>query len=184
MALISFQKNAGEKLFQGAEAQPESAGESPSTEQRQQQERDSEQAILSYISSQDLAAEGLAVKFDSASATVTVTGKSPDQQTREKIILCSGNVEGVGRVDDQLEIAQWGDSDSDWYTVKQGDTLSGIAQHFFSNAQKYWDIFEANQPMMAHPDKIYPGQMMRIPPAPRRCYEPTILWRKNRNRSS
>lgn len=50
------------------------------------------------------------------------------------------------------------------YTVEKGDTLSKIAKAMYGNAGKYPVIFEANQPMLKHPDKIYPGQVLRIPP--------------------
>ena len=50
------------------------------------------------------------------------------------------------------------------YTVQQGDTLSKIAKEFYGNASKYPQIFEANKPMLKDPDKIYPGQVLRIPP--------------------
>jgi nucleoid-associated protein YgaU len=50
------------------------------------------------------------------------------------------------------------------YTVVKGDTLGKIAKEFYGNAAKYPVIFEANKPMLSHPDKIYPGQMLRIPP--------------------
>lgn len=49
------------------------------------------------------------------------------------------------------------------YTVQKGDTLSKIAKEMYGSAGKYPVIFEANQPMLSHPDKIYPGQMLRIP---------------------
>ena len=49
-------------------------------------------------------------------------------------------------------------------TVVKGDTLGKIAKEFYGNAAKYPLIFEANKPMLSHPDKIYPGQMLRIPP--------------------
>jgi len=49
------------------------------------------------------------------------------------------------------------------YTVKPGDTLSKIAQQVYGDASKYPRIFEANQPMLKDPDKIYPGQVLRIP---------------------
>lgn len=50
------------------------------------------------------------------------------------------------------------------YTVESGDTLSGIAQKMYGDANKYPRIFEANQPMLKDPDRIYPGQVLRIPP--------------------
>jgi nucleoid-associated protein YgaU len=48
--------------------------------------------------------------------------------------------------------------------VKPGDTLSKIAKEAYGDANAYMKIFEANKPMLANPDKIYPGQQLRIPP--------------------
>ena len=50
------------------------------------------------------------------------------------------------------------------YTVQKGDTLSKISKEQYGDANKYQQIFEANKPMLTHPDKIYPGQVLRIPP--------------------
>ena len=55
------------------------------------------------------------------------------------------------------------------YTVKKGDTLSAIAKAHYGKASKYMAIFEANRPMLKDPDKIYPGQALRIPPEPCRA---------------
>jgi nucleoid-associated protein YgaU len=49
------------------------------------------------------------------------------------------------------------------YTVEKGDTLSAIAKKFYGDASDYPVIFEANKPMLSDPDKIYPGQVLRIP---------------------
>ena len=51
-----------------------------------------------------------------------------------------------------------------YHTVVKGDTLSAIAKKYYGDASKYPEIFEANKPMLKHPDKIYPGQSLRIPP--------------------
>ncbi len=85
-----------------------------------------------------------------------------DQATREKVILCCGNVAGVTQVDDAMTVAEPAD-ESRWYTVVRGDTLSAIAKSQYGNANEYPKIFEANKPMLSHPDKIYPGQVLRIP---------------------
>ena len=50
-----------------------------------------------------------------------------------------------------------------FYTVVKGDTLSAIAKKQYEDANQYAKIFEANKPMLRHPDKIYPGQVLRIP---------------------
>ena len=50
------------------------------------------------------------------------------------------------------------------YTVVSGDNLSKISKQSYGTPNKYTQIFEANKPMLTHPDKIYPGQVLRIPP--------------------
>ena len=49
------------------------------------------------------------------------------------------------------------------YTVKSGDTLSAIAKDQLGNAGAYMKIFEANRDQLTDPDKIKPGQVLRIP---------------------
>ena len=55
---------------------------------------------------------------------------------------------------------------SDFYVVKDGDTLTSISKVFYGNVTPdlYLKIFEANRPMLIHPDKIIIGQVLRIPP--------------------
>ena len=49
------------------------------------------------------------------------------------------------------------------YTVQAGDTLSAIAKKFFGNANDYMEIFNANRDQLSDPDKIKPGQVLKIP---------------------
>ena len=49
------------------------------------------------------------------------------------------------------------------YTVKAGDTLSAIAKQHLGDANKYMKIYEANRDQLSDPDKIKPGQVLRIP---------------------
>lgn len=49
------------------------------------------------------------------------------------------------------------------YTVKPGDTLSKIAKEFLGSANDYMKIFEANKDQLTDPNKIKPGQVLRIP---------------------
>jgi nucleoid-associated protein YgaU len=51
------------------------------------------------------------------------------------------------------------------YTVKAGDTLSKIAKDQLGNANAYMKIFEANKDQLSDPDKIKPGQVLKIPAA-------------------
>ncbi|MFN3212332.1 MAG: peptidoglycan-binding protein LysM [Henriciella sp.] len=97
---------------------------------------------------------------------VKLEGKVPDQETKEKLILAAGNVSGIGEVDDSMKVKSKAKvSESVMHTVKSGDTLSKIAKKYYGDAMRYPDIFDANTPMLKHPDKIYPGQVLRIPGA-------------------
>ena len=49
------------------------------------------------------------------------------------------------------------------YTVKTGDTLSKIAKEHLGNANAYMKIFDANKDQLKDPDKIKPGQVLRLP---------------------
>ena len=51
------------------------------------------------------------------------------------------------------------------YTVKSGDTLSKIAKEHLGDANAYMKIFEANKDQLNDPDKIKPGQVLKIPTA-------------------
>jgi nucleoid-associated protein YgaU len=57
---------------------------------------------------------------------------------------------------------------SNTYTVKPGDTLSKIAKEVLGNANAYMEIFNANKDQLSDPDKIKPGQQLRIPQAAKR----------------
>jgi nucleoid-associated protein YgaU len=166
MAFIDFIKSAGEKLFHpgsASAAQPSAAGAS-SAEKSAAADAAAGDAILAYVKSQNLDATALTITYDSGTEVVTVYGVAKDQATREKIILCCGNVANVSRVDDKMSVDQSG-PEAKFYTVKSGDTLSKISKDAYGDANQYQKIFEANKPMLKSPDKIYPGQVLRIPPA-------------------
>ena len=162
MSLISFLRDAGEKLFNAPKAAPAPAA-APAPDIAALNET-AAQAIERYIGSQGLKADGLDVKYDGATQTVTVSGIAPDQATKEKIVLCCGNVSSVAKVNDLLTVASGGEAESTYHEVKSGDTLSKIAKEAYGDANAYMKIFEANKPMLSNPDKIYPGQKLRIPP--------------------
>ena len=50
------------------------------------------------------------------------------------------------------------------YVVVSGDSLSKIAKREYGNANEWKRIYEANQDLLKDPDKIYPGQKLKIPP--------------------
>jgi nucleoid-associated protein YgaU len=165
MGLMSFIKEAGEKLFGGGEAKAAQAAvqAAPTPENVAAMSAAAGAAIAKYIEAQDLGVSGMNVAFDAPSGTVTVSGSVPDQATKEKVLLCCGNVHGVSAVNDMLTVDA-PEPESQWHTVASGDNLSKIAKKFYGDANKYPVIFEANKPMLKHPDKIYPGQLLRIPP--------------------
>jgi nucleoid-associated protein YgaU len=79
------------------------------------------------------------------------------------VILAVGNTVGIARVDDRIEVSA-PEPEAQFHTVVSGESLSLIAKKYYGDAMKYPVIFEANKPMLTDPDKIYPGQVLRIPP--------------------
>ena len=143
MGLWSFVKDAGKSLF-GGQAE---AAEAPSVDKLKEEVKN----LGLDASGVDIAVEG---------DKVVVKGNAVSQEVKEKIILAVGNVAGVAAV--EAEDTD-GDLDAVFHTVVKGDTLSAIAKKTLGNANRYNEIFEANRPMLSHPDKIYPGQVLRIP---------------------
>ena len=158
MGLFAFIKEAGEKLFGTGEAKAAASAAEPAAVNAKAAE-----AIHNYIVALKLAPPDLRISFDGARSLVTVSGTAPDQATREKILLAAGNVAGGAEVGNKMSGAR-AEPEAQFHTVVRGDTLSAIAKKFYGDANKYPVIFEANKPMLSHPDKIYPGQMLRIPP--------------------
>jgi nucleoid-associated protein YgaU len=157
MGLMSFIKEAGRKIGIGsAEAtQPEGSPvpETPPPE-----------ALKAEVENLGLEVEDLAVEVEGDK--VKVSGTTRDQATKEKVVMALGNVAGVAAVDENVK-AKKSEPEAVIYTVKKGDTLWGIATAHYGNGSKYMKIFEANRPMLKDPDKIYPGQALRIPPEPK-----------------
>lgn len=109
----------------------------------------------------DLDTDGVDIHVDD-DGKVTISGKAVSQEMKEKIILAVGNVEGVGEVDDQADAGDNG-APSQFHEVVSGDTLWAISKKYYGKGSRYMEIYEANRPMLSHPDKIYVGQMLRIP---------------------
>jgi nucleoid-associated protein YgaU len=171
MGLIDFIKNAGHKLGLGHDTPPAAApkANAPTQEDfRLAIDRRRAEAMEKLVQNAGLQVDGLDIQVHDD--TATVHGQAHSQADREKIVLMVGNIDGVGHVDDRLAVLQnasnlGAQQPSEYYTVKSGDTLSKIAKHYYGDANKYPQIFEANRPMLSDPDKIYPGQMLRIPGA-------------------
>jgi nucleoid-associated protein YgaU len=164
MGLFSFIKDAGEKLLGigDAKAAEDAAKADASAEKIAAANKAAGNAIKGYVAKMGLEAENLDIGFDGKTGTVMVAGIAETQETKEKILLCCGNVKGVEKVEDNMTVTN-AEADAQFHTVVSGDTLSKIAKQYYGNANAYMKIFEANKPMLSNPDKIYPGQMLRIP---------------------
>ncbi len=93
---------------------------------------------------------------------VVVRGKAASQEMKERILLAFGNVAGISTVKDEVE-AEDGGAVSKFHEVVSGDTLGKISKQYYGKSSLYMRIFDANKPMLKNPDKIYVGQMLRIP---------------------
>ena len=141
MGLWNFVKSAGASVFGAAEA-----SEAPA-----------EDVLKKEVEKLGLSTDGMDIAVDGDK--VTVSGGTLSDEDREKVILAVGNVEGVAAVEADTA------NEPVFHTVEKGDTLWAVAQKTLGNGSRYTEIFEANKPMLSDPDKIYPGQMLRIPAA-------------------
>ena len=153
MGLLDFLKDKGKDLFGGGADDPASASEAI--------KKEIERALGSNVS-------GLSVAFNNGK--VTLRGEAKSQAAKEKALLIAGNVKGVESVDDDGlrvagQTAATAAPASSYYTIQSGDTLSKIAKEKYGDANAYNKIFEANREVIEDPDKIYPGQRIRIPQA-------------------
>ena len=150
MGLLDFLKDAGSDVFKGKDGREADAI------------KDAVAAALgSHVS-------GLAVTFDDGK--VTLTGRADSMAAKEKAALVAGNVRGVSSVNDDALTAPAAPAPAAgataatrYYTIKSGDSLSKIAQEMYGDAGDHDKIFQANREVIGDPDKIYPGQQIRIP---------------------
>jgi nucleoid-associated protein YgaU len=144
VGLWNFVKAAGKALGIGSAE----AAEAPAPE-----------ALSKEVKDLGLPADGVEIKVDGDK--VMLTGAAASQEAREKLILAVGNVAGVAAVEESVEAPDA--AEPVFHTVQKGDTLWAISEKTLGSGARYAEIFEANKPMLTHPDKIYPGQVLRIP---------------------
>ena len=142
MGLFDFIKEAGKALGIGGEDEPPSAEE-----------------LKKELDSHNLGTDNVTVEVEGDK--VIMKGQVDDQSVFEKAVVAVGNTLGISQVETEVEVPDA--KDPVFHTVKKGDTLWAIAKEQYGNGSKYNAIFEANKPMLSHPDKIYPGQVLRIP---------------------
>jgi nucleoid-associated protein YgaU len=148
MATLTFNKEAGTQLFGGINPAAADADNVKAS------------GLLDFVKKLGLVYKN--IKISTQGQTVTVEGEVDKQADAEKIGLAVGNVNGVETVNNLLR-ATVTEPVSKYYTVVSGDSLSKIEGAYYGDVQKYNIIFEANKPMLSDPDKIYPGQVLRIP---------------------
>ena len=170
MGLFGFAKDIGKNLFN--------------------RDEDAAKKIKEHIEANNPGVAGLEVKFDDGYVDLC-GGECETADAFQKTVLMAGNVKGVVDVfTSGLTIAQAPEpapvtrapdevatpmpSDAvqtepvselkvEYYTIERGDTLSKIAKTYYGDAMAYTRIFEANREVIEDPDKIYPGQKIRIP---------------------
>ena len=144
MGLFDYAASIGKKLF----------GED---------DDDAGDKIRKYIENDNPGVDGLKVEVNDGIAKVS--GKAKDMSAFQKAILMAGNVFGISEVNaDELEAPEPEVEEKvGYYEIQKGDTLWAISKKFLGNGSKYTQIFEANREVIKDPDKIYPGQKIRIP---------------------
>lgn len=145
MGLLDFARDVGRQLF----------------------DTDSEAAdnIKSHLEIKLGGINNLDVKFDDGVATLC--GECPNEATRTDAILIAGDVKGVEKVvADDLTFPEPPPEEKEtfeFYEIVSGDTLGAIAKRFYGKASLYTRIHEANKELIPDPNKIYPGQKIKIP---------------------
>ena len=146
MSFLDFAKDMGRKLFDRDDVAAEK--------------------IKQHLEIQLTSVKELDVQFDDG--VVTLCGECMSSADRDQAILMAGNVQGVEKVvADELTFPapppEEPEEKIEFYEIQRGDTLSGIAKRYYGNAMQYTRIFEANRNVIEDPNKIYPGQKIRIP---------------------
>ncbi|RJG43293.1 peptidoglycan-binding protein LysM [Mesorhizobium sp. DCY119] len=168
MGMFDFVKNVGKKLGFGDDDEKVATAET----------------LKKELDSHKLGTDKVQVEIQGDKAVLK--GVVADQSVFEKAIIAVGNTLGVSKVEaGELKVVAPesglkldGNVDMNavvaaatpakepvFYTVKKGDNLWKIAESQYGKGKgaKNTLIFEANKPMLTHPDKIYPGQVLRIP---------------------
>ena len=144
MGLFDFARNIGKKLF-GKE------DEAPA-------------AIKQHIEEDNPGVNNLQVQVKDGVATLT--GQAQSAEALEKAVLMTGNALGIEKVQaDQMSIADGSKvgGDDEFYVIQKGDTLWKIAEKAYGDGSKYNRIVEVNREVIRDPNKIFPGQKIRIP---------------------
>lgn len=162
MDLFGFAKDVGRRLFNT--------------------EDDAVDKIRELIEENNPGVTNLGVEFNQG--IVSLSGECDSAAAMQQCALLAGNVQGVADVYvNRMTVkapatpvqspdivaaaaatpAAQAEPVEQTYVIKSGDTLGKIAKEFYGKASAYMKIFEANRGIIENPDRIYPGQTIRIP---------------------
>lgn len=142
MGLFDFAANIGKKVF--------GIGDADAAEQ-----------IKANIEANNPGVTNLNVSLDDE--VCTLEGSCDSATAKDKVVLMTGNMKGVGSVNGDALAAPAAEAEAEYYVIESGDTLWAIAAKFLGNGSKYPEIFEANREVIEDPDKIFVGQKIIIP---------------------
>jgi nucleoid-associated protein YgaU len=141
MGLFDFVSDIGKKIFG--------------------QEAEAPEKIKEYIEAENPGVSNLEISVQDGVATLS--GEAESAEAMEKAVLMAGNIKGISEVRADNLKAPAATGKVEYYVIKSGDTLSGIAAKYYGKGSLYPRIFEANREVIKNPDLIYPGQKIRIP---------------------
>jgi len=158
MSLFGFVKDIGRRLFN--------------------KDEEAADKIKEHILAHNPGVEDLKVTYENG--IVGLAGRCTNKEAFQKCVLMAGNVQGVADVyatglvpyvDPAAQAAKAAaaeaakaEPEEQYYVIEKGDTLWAIAKKFLGSGNRYPEIFEANREVIIDPDKIFPGQKIRIPP--------------------
>lgn len=162
MSLFGFVKDIGRRVFN--------------------KDEDAAEKITEMLEANNPGIKNLEVIYDNG--FVELCGECESLEAVEKSVLMVGNVKGVKDVSvNKLTLTAEAQAaaqeaakariaktkaavemaEVEYYTIESGDSLSKIAKRFYGDPMKYKELFEANREVIEDPDKIFPGQKIRIP---------------------
>lgn len=142
MGLFDFVADLGKKIFGGDD--------------------DPAEKIQESVEEDNPGVTDLKVTFEDG--VVQLSGSAASAEALEKAVLLAGNIQGVTEVNIDAMDAPAPEPEVKYYTIEKGDTLWKVAQEAYGSGNDYQKLFEANKEVIKDPDKIYPGQKIRIPP--------------------
>lgn len=125
------------------------------------------------------------LKFNFGNQSIAVSGTVAAESDRQRILDVLAELPGIDSVQDQMTVAaepapraaeagpeapaaaaeqaEPAASGVRTYTVASGDTLWNISEQMYGKGSHFMKIFEANTDVLENPDRIFPGQELRIP---------------------